>query len=185
MESGLEYELLLARDRDPEVRWLVPQPCRLNYRPAVGRTRPHVPDLLEQRTDGIVTLWDARPLERRDEQFEEAVAITAAACEQVGWRHAVFTGYDPAVRYAIRWLAAYRTARPWHGQATAELRSLLTDGGPVAKVLEADRGGGHLVQTMWHLLWRGELVADLTRPLTTSTIVSWAGMPKPERRERR
>lgn len=174
VESGLEYELLLDRDRDPTVSWLVPQPCRLKYRPASGRARAHVPDLLEQRSDGSVILWDARPQKRRDDQFEEAVAATVAACADVGWRHQVFTGHDRAHRYALRWLAAYRSPRPWHPAAREELRRVLVDGGSVAVVLEGDRGGGHLVQTMWHLLWTGELVADLTQPVTSGTQLTWS-----------
>lgn len=174
VESGLEYELLLDRDRDPSVSWLVPQPCRLNYRPASGRARSHVPDLLEQRSDGSVVLWDARPAERRDDKFEEAVAVAVAACADVGWRHEVFTGHDRAHRYALRWLAAYRSPRPWHPAAREELRGMLDGGGSLGSVLEADRGAGHLVQTMWHLMWTGELAADLTQPLTTSTWLTWS-----------
>lgn len=174
VESGLEYELLLDRDRDHAVSWLVPQPCRLSWRPSSGRARSHVPDLLEQRTDGAVVLWDARPPDRRDERFEEAVEVTAAACAEVGWGHEVFTGHDRVLRHVLRWLASYRMPRPWHAAATAELRQLLDDVGTVSTVLEADRGGGHLVQTMWHLLWTGELVADLTKPLTAATQLLWA-----------
>lgn len=175
VESGLEYELLLGRDRDPAVSWLLPQPCRLSFRRKAGRARSHVPDLLEQRTDGSVVLWDARPKDRRDERFEEVVEVTAAACAEVGWGYEVFTGHDPALRYTLRWLAAYRASRPWHIAATAQLRRVLADGGTVSAVLEADRGGGHLVQTMWHLIWTGELVADLTEALTADTPLMWSG----------
>lgn len=181
VESGLEYELLLDRDRDPSVSWLVPQPSRLRFRPATGRARSHVPDLLEQRSDGSVVLWDARPQERRDDKFEEAVAVTAAACTEVGWRHAVFTGHGRAHRYTLRWLASFRSPRPWHLAARAELQTVLGESGSVASVLEADRGGGHLVQTMWHLMWTGELAADLTQPLTASTMLTWSDVKRPER----
>lgn len=174
VESGLEYELLLDRDRDPGVSWLVPQPCRLDYRDATSRARFHVPDLLEQRTDGSIVLWDARPQERRDERFEESVALTAVASTDVGWRHEVFTGHDRVHRYALRWLAAYRIPRPWHTAATAVLRTVFDDAGPVRSVLEADKGGGHLVQTMWHLMWTGELLADLTQPLSADTLLTWS-----------
>lgn len=174
VESGLEYELLLERDRDTAVSWLVPQPCRLSWRQNSGRARSHVPDLLEQRTDGSVVLWDVRPQDRRNPRFEEAVEITSAACAKVGWTHQVFTGHGTELRHALRWLASYRMPHPWHGPATAELRRILPTGGTVSMVLEADRGGGHLVQTMWHLLWKCELVADLTKPLTTVTRLAWA-----------
>lgn len=174
VESGLEYELLLDRDRDPAVGWLVPQPCRLTFWPPTGRARSHVPDLLEQRGDGSMVLWDARPQVRRDDKFEEAVAVTAAACAEVGWRHEVFTGHARAHRFALRWLAAYRSPRTWHPAARAELRTVLDSHGSVSSVLEADRGGGHLVQTMWHLLWTGELVTDLTEPLTAGTVLTWS-----------
>ena len=165
---------LLAVDRDPDVVWVVPQPCRLRYRPKAGRVRPHVPDLLVQLGDGSIVLWDARPEEQRDPKFEEAASVTAKACAEVGWSHKIFTGHDPALRYALRWLSAYRMPRLWHPPATALLRELLAGGGSVATVLEADRGGGHLVQTMWHLLWRGELTADLTEPITVATALALA-----------
>lgn len=175
VESGLEYELLLERDRDSVVSWLLPQPCRLAWPSTSGRARSHVPDLLEQRTDGSVVLWDARPQDRRDEEFEEAAEVTAASCAEVGWGYEVFIGHDRVLRHVLRWLASYRMPRPWHGAATAELRRILAEGGTVSTVLEADRGGGHLVQTMWHLLWTGELVADLTKPLTVAACLRWAG----------
>lgn len=175
VESGLEYELLLDRDRDPAVSWLVPQPCRLTWRPNFGRARSHVPDLLEKRMDGSVVLWDARPSARRDERFEESVEVTSAACADVGWGYEVFTGHDPVFRYTLRWLASYRMPRPWHVAATAELHWVLDDGGTVSTVLEADRGGGYLVQTMWHLLWTGALAADFTQPLTVATFLTWSG----------
>lgn len=174
MESGLEYELLLGRDREPDVAWLVPQPCRLNFRSDSGRSRSHVPDLLELHTDGSVVLWDARPQDRRDGRFEEAVRATSSACASVGWSHKVFGGHDRVLRYALRWLAAYRMPRPWHQPARWHLQDVLADGGTVATVLTADQGGGHLVQTMWHLLWAGELVTDLTQPLTASSALSWS-----------
>lgn len=42
----------------------------------------------------------------------------------------------------------------------------------VQDVLDADEGRGHLVASLWHLVWTGEVVMDLSVPWNNDT--SWS-----------
>ncbi|MGL5825265.1 MAG: TnsA-like heteromeric transposase endonuclease subunit [Nocardioides sp.] len=172
LESGLEHDLLRRLDRDPEVVWLVAQPVLLFG--VGGRRGSHTPDLLSRSRDGSVTVWDARPGSRQDELFERKASATEAACESVGWRYQVFTGHaTEAERLNELWLAGHRRKRPWHAERGAELLARFPGGFAIREVYDANDEGGHLVNTMWHLVWRGDLVCDLTRPLRASTELTW------------
>lgn len=61
LESGLELELMLWLDRQPAVRWIVPQPVELRW----AKNAWHVPDLLSVDPDGLVTVWDVKGEEHR------------------------------------------------------------------------------------------------------------------------
>ena len=54
LESGLEYDLLLMLERDPDAAWFVPQPARLGVRLPNGRRTIHTPDLLMLDSAGRV-----------------------------------------------------------------------------------------------------------------------------------
>ncbi|MGL5861861.1 MAG: TnsA-like heteromeric transposase endonuclease subunit [Phycicoccus sp.] len=172
LESGLEHDLLRRLDRDPQVAWLVAQPVLLFG--VGGRRGSHTPDLLCLRRDGSVTVWDARPAQRHDELFDRKSRGTWAACAAVGWGYDVFTGFaTPAQRLNELWLAGHRRSWPWHAESGAELLARFPDDFHIRDVYDASDESGHLVNTLWHLLWRGDLVCDLTRPLRASTELTW------------
>jgi hypothetical protein len=72
-------------DRDPNVVRMTPQPFRLSW-DNTDEPVSHVPDLLTQHTDGVVTVWDVRSLEQQDDDFRAKSFVTRRACERVGWR---------------------------------------------------------------------------------------------------
>ena len=170
LESGLEHDLVRRLDRDPVVDQLVAQPVVLVWPDG----RRHVPDLLSRSTDGSVTLWDCRPLERTDEIFEEVCDRTLGACEQVGWHYEVFTGLSEVQRLNLLWLHSSRRRPRWTDHCRPVLRKLIGEG-PVAvdRVLACDDGDGLLVAVLWHLVWSGELVMDLDQPITGGSLVGW------------
>lgn len=176
LESGLEYDLLLMVERDPEAAWVVPQPTRLGVKVANGRRTVHTPDLLVLDRDGGVTIWNARSAERQDEEFLMQSQATEFACHKVGWRYGVFSGHSRAKKYNLRWLAAYRGSMPWHAAAKSALVELCgTSAATVGDVLSSDRGSGHLVSALWHFAWRGDLAIDLDRHIRRSTPITWVG----------
>jgi len=176
LESGLEADLVRALDRQDNIVWMVPQPVDLTFDYKVNGGRiSHVPDLLAVEAGGGVTLWDVKAPEARRERFMLQASLTAEACEHVGLAYRLFGGLPGLLRINMLWLNNHRRVMPWHEPAAVELRRLLADGtGTVTTVLDADHGSGHLVSTMWHLLWCGELVCDLTARIEASTRIGIA-----------
>lgn len=174
LESGLEADLVRALDRQNEVVWMVPQPVDLTFDYKVGKRRvSHVPDLLTVDARGGVALWDVKAPGARGERFMVQASLTAGACEHVGLGYRLFGELPGLLRINLLWLNNHRRVMPWYESAAAELRSLLGDGaGTIATVLDADHGSGHLVSTMWHLLWSGDLVCDLTARIEPKTPVT-------------
>lgn len=174
LESGLEYELARELDRDPSVTWLVAQPVLLGLD---GGTR-HVPDLLAEHRAGRVVVWDARPIERRDADFLRVAELTAQACIAVGWEYALYDTADTARRLNLMWLTTYRHRPEWP-HATVKALVLERAAAPISvgELMRLDDGDGHLIAVMWHLLWVGELVADLNHRISEATLVHTSGEP--------
>ena len=174
LESGLEYDLLLMLERDVRAAWMVPQPARLGIKAGTGRRTTHTPDLLTLDTFGDVTIWNARSVERQDDKFRAQSDATAAACREVGWGYSVFGGHSRPKKYNLRWLAAYRRDMPWYEAAKPELvRLCASPEATVGRIVDADRGRGHLVSAMWHFAWRGDLMIDLEHRIEINTLIAW------------
>lgn len=170
LESGLEHDLVRELDRQPDVAWLVAQPCMLRL-PAKrgGRRVEHTPDLLSRHVDGTVRLWDVRPQERQDNDFRLKVRLTIEACDDVGWHHGVFSGMSRVRRVNLMWLHAYRRSMPWYAGSLRLLSEYVQRDGTISDVLDLDAGGGHVVSAMWHGIWTGQIDCDLDRPLKRTT----------------
>lgn len=171
LESGLELELMLWLDRKRAVRHLVPQPVRLSW----GRSRPHTPDLLSETATGEVTLWDARPTDRQDEDFLAATDATEGGCSEVGWAYQRFTGLPTTAGLNLRWLAGARRPPAWLGAHLRRLEELTGPGCSIGDVSVADGGSGYLLSSMWHLAWTGDIALDLDERWDDNTALSWGG----------
>lgn len=175
LESGLEHDLLRWLDHRIDVTWLVAQPVRLHF-PTPGRRRAaaHTPDLLSQHADGSVVLWDARPDERRTDDFLLNAALTAEACRRVGWRHEVFSGLPTATRMNLLWLNGYRRPMPWHPELRRLIENLLrVQQCTIGELRARDDGSGELVATMWHLIATGRIECDLSVPIREPSVLAW------------
>ena len=172
LESGLEHDLVRDLDREPDVTWLVAQPCRLRL-PAKrgGRRVEHVPDLLSVHDGGRVRLWDVRPVGRQDDDFQLKAKLTAQACAEVGWVHEVFSGMSGVRRVNLMWLHGFRRPMPWYAGSLQTLGQERDGERSIGDVLALDAGGGHLVSAMWHGIWDGRIACDLDRPLTRATAI--------------
>lgn len=175
LESGLEHDLLRWLDQRADVTWLVAQPVRFHF-PATGLRRAvaHTPDLLSQHADGSVALWDARPTERRTDDFLFKAAMTAEACRRVGWSHEVFSGLPTATRLNLLWLNGYRRPMPWHPEWCREIESLLRlRPWTLGELRARDDGSGELVATLWHLIASGKIECDLAAPIREPSVLAW------------
>ncbi|MEU2298734.1 MULTISPECIES: TnsA-like heteromeric transposase endonuclease subunit [Streptomyces] len=174
-ESWLERDHAMLLDFTPEVTGLLSQPLWLFWRNEKGRTVSHAPDYFARFEDGRGLLVDCRPLDRVDERSAVKFAVTQLACESAGWGYRV-VGVVDAVRMAnVRWLAGYR--HPRHGVAAGLVERLLAVfSAPSPLVGQASLLGDPIavLPVLFHLLWHGRLRADLSKPLTDTTLVSRA-----------
>lgn len=158
LESGLELQLMTLLDWCQDISWLVPQPVELRWSDGVS----HAPDLLSLGREGGVTLWDARPEKRRNENFELKAARTNQACKEVGWKYETFAGLTDPAGLNLRWLCGARRPPEWLEVVRPTIiRALESGPGTIGDLRELDRGRGFVTSTMWHLIWTGELSVDL------------------------
>lgn len=170
LESGLEHDLVRMLDRDSTVLRIISQPFQLSWHTEEPVT--HFPDLLTQHIDGSVTVWDARPKEMQDDDFQAKSIVTRRACEQVGWRYTVFVGTTVTERMNMLWLHGFRRKPPWATHFKQQMRQLAVRGETtVGSFLSADDGTGELKTVFWHMVWTGALDIDMTVPWTLHTPV--------------
>ena len=164
VESGLEHDLVRRLDRDPQVEWLIPQPCRVSWVTESGR-RSHIPDLLSVDVSGLVTIWDVRPVEAQDTEFLESVPVTRHACAGFAWSYQVFAELDRAERLNLLWLNGFRRAPHWIESVRpliieeVRLHTTVTLG----ELMRLDQGDGSVKAGIWHLIWCGQLECDLQK----------------------
>jgi hypothetical protein len=169
LETGLEHDLLRRVDRDPDVVRVVAQPCRLIWREAA--LSEHTPDMLTLQRDGSVTLWDVRPLEEQDEDFQRAAIATRQACALVGWQYEVFSGLGGTERLNLLWLNGFRHPKPWNERLEGQIREAAQPETTLGALFDLDDGSGELISTVWHLVWSGILRVDITELLEPWTLV--------------
>ncbi|MBN3511534.1 TnsA-like heteromeric transposase endonuclease subunit [Mycolicibacterium septicum] len=171
LESGLEHDLVRMLDRDSTVLRIISQPFQLSWRAEEPVT--HFPDLLTQHIDGSVMVWDARPLEKQDDDFQAKSIVTRRACETVGWRYTVFAGTTVTERMNMLWIHGFRRKPPWAMHFEQKILRLADrSGATVGSFLSADDGTGELKTVFWHMVWTGALNIDMTAPWTLQTSVA-------------
>jgi TnsA-like endonuclease N terminal len=175
-ESRLELARLLLADFDRQVAAIAAQPFLVTAPAEDGRTRRHVPDFLLVDRGGLVTVVNVKPADRLgDPKVARSLAWAGAVFESRGWRHEIWSQAPPAELANVRFLAAYRH----RARVPAELADWV--GGRISAPvsiaeLEAawpEQADG-IRSAALHLLWRGDLTADLTRPLDAATVLGRA-----------
>jgi len=100
-----------------------------------------------------------------DEDFRYKAGATAAACRAIGWDFRVVGEPEPVWATNLRWLAGYRHPRFSNEDLEAELLSLFAEARPLAETARRAGDPIRVRPVLFHLLWRGDLAGDLTRPL--------------------
>ncbi|GAA0344622.1 hypothetical protein GCM10009529_24000 [Micropruina glycogenica] len=174
VESGIERELVEELDGDPHVSWMVTQPLQLQFREGPQPRLRHVPDLLVVE-DGRVVLWDVRPLDKQNDDFQRTTQLTRTACEEVEWDYRVFAGHPPISRINHLWISAYRIPSLHISAYTDLIKNGCQDGTirTVGDVAARDSGYGQLTSAMWHLIWCRRLACNLDAPITPLTALTW------------
>lgn len=136
--------------------------------------RRHAPDFFARLVDGGGLVVDCRPAERVD---AGAAAFTAMgrACETAGWEYRLATELDPVRVTNLRWLAGYRHSR-CRGDASLSAAVCSAFWSPAPLLAQAGSVGDPIavLPVVFHLLWQGLLVTDLSRPLNDHTLVGRA-----------
>jgi hypothetical protein len=172
-ESWLERDSLLHLGFDSSVVGIASQPFWLQWTDAAGMTVSHGPDFFARRSDGSAVVVDCRPAERRKPRDVAKFEATARACALVGWEYRLLGGLDEIVTSNVRWLAGYRHPR----HRLPEIARLLRHGSTPTPLLAGGQTAGDpiaVLPTLFHLLWRQELSADLSAPLHQDTVVTLA-----------
>ena len=170
-ESWVERGHLVALDFAPEVTTIVSQPFWLCWRTPAGKAARHAPDFLARLAGGGALVIDSRPRDVADDDDRRAFAATREACAVLGWAYAVCGEMDPVVAVNHRWIGGYR--HPRCGEPAAEAR-LLEAFGPGLPLMEGAEAAGDPIATLpvlFHLMWRRELLADLSLVLSHRTAV--------------
>jgi hypothetical protein len=170
-ESWLERDHVMLMDFDPDITGIASQPFWLHWRDGTGRPRRHAPDFFARRADGGAIVVDVRPDDRIPEQDAEVFRVTAAACEQAGWEFRRAGTIDAVVTANVRWLSRYRHRRCWREAEAMVLLEVFGTGQPL--LAGAARAGDPIavLPVAYHLLWRRELVCDLSVRLSGNTVV--------------
>jgi hypothetical protein len=174
-ESWVERDHLVALDFDPAVTAMVSQPFWLSWRKPAGKVRRHAPDFFARLGDGGALVVDSRPVGHADDRDREAFAAARRACELLGWGYTVCGAMDPVVAANHRWLAGYRHPRCWDARIAARLRAVFASG---RALMDGAASAGDPLATLpvlFHLMWRRELMADLSLVLSDRTVVRRAG----------
>jgi hypothetical protein len=175
-ESWLERDHVRALDFDQEITGIASQPFWLYWTGERGRRR-HAPDYFARRADGTGVVIDVRADDRIEAADAEAFAVTAAACAWLGWEFRRAGEIGPVPGGNVRWLARYRHPRcAGRAEVTRRLREAFA--GPAPLLAGAAQAGDLLatLPALFHMMWRQELVADVTRErLGPATQVRAAG----------
>lgn len=178
VESTLERDFAILQRFDPEVAAVEEQPVRIDYRDASGVRRRYVPDFLVQYRDAdrppvLVEVKFSTDPALVAGGLEDRFAAAMAYARQRGWAFSVVT--ETAIRTPklgnATFLLPYRSRIP---NPALRARALMALGGGCATVeaLADDLAGAignrrdHVLPTLWTMVARFEVIADLDRPLT-------------------
>jgi len=170
-ESWLERNQAMALDFDPDIGGFAHQPFWLFW-PGTDRLCSHAPDFFARTADGSGVVIDCRPANRIRPRDARAFAATEKACAQAGWTFRLVTGHDQVWLDNVRWLAGYRHRRHHCEPAASELATAFSQPRPLGEGAAMAGDPIAVLPVLFHLLWSGQLAADLSQRLEASTMVT-------------
>ncbi|WP_084509610.1 TnsA-like heteromeric transposase endonuclease subunit [Nocardia pseudovaccinii] len=174
-ESWLERDHVMVMDQASDVIAFASQPFWLHWSDDI-RQRRHAPDYFARLVDGTGVVIDVRADDAIGAQDADSFAVTALACEQIGWRYRRVGELDAVLAANLRWLAGYRHPRCRNHEYAGALMRLFAQPAPLLATAEQTGDPIAVLPVLFHLLWSSALTADLTaEPLTATTLVTAAG----------
>ena len=105
---------------------------------------------------------DCRLADRRPPRDLAAFEATRRACALAGWEDRLVGALDPVATANLRWLAGYRHPRYGIPALAGALRAAFAAPAPLVDGAEAAGDPIAVLPVLYHLLWRQELMADLS-----------------------
>lgn len=174
-ESWFERDEAMALDFDTDVVVFAAQPFWLSWSDT-DRVRSHAPDFFARTRTGIGIVVDCRPQNRIKPRDAQSFAAIERACGEVGWHYRLVTSHDPVWLANVRWLAGYRHRRCYREALVSPLTDAFASPRPLFEAVEGIGDPIAVLPTAYHLLWTGQLQADLTLRLDASSTI-WAVTP--------
>jgi hypothetical protein len=172
-ESWLERDHAMLLDFDRDVCGLASQPFTLSWRDPAGKKVSHTPDYFARMRDGSAVVVDVRPAGRVKPADAAKFAMTASACAAVpGWSFRLVHEPDPVLAANVRWLSGYRHPRHDLPQVSDLLRAVFAAGELLLAGAEMAGDPIGVLPVLFHLMWRGDLLADVSVPMHDATLVS-------------
>jgi hypothetical protein len=174
-ESWLERDQVMMLDFSRKVKAFASQPFWLSW-PAGTKVREHAPDYFARLLDGTGLVIDVRADDDIKPQDAEAFAATEAACETVGWIYRRVGAIDPVLAANVRWLSDYKHPHYLRPDHTSALKMAFAQPAPLLATVRSVGDPIGVLPSLFHLMWRGVLHADLAGgPLTGTTLVTAVG----------
>lgn len=172
-ESWVERDVLMALDADPDVVAVSSQPMWLDWLGESGKPLRHAPDFFARRADGAGVLIDVRPDGRVRSADAAVFADTAVMAARVGWEYLRVGELDAVTAANLRWLSGYRHPRCAQPAVMDALREVFVE--PTALRAGAAAVGDPVavLPTLFAMLWRHELAADLDGARLEATSLVW------------
>jgi hypothetical protein len=174
-ESRLELARLLLADLDPRVRAIAAQPFHV-AESAVDGARRHVPDFLLVDDHGVVTVVNVKPADRlTNPRVAASLGWAGKVFAERGWLHEIWSGAPAAVLANVRFLSGYRHGDRVDGGVVGSIEDTVDRPVTLDEVVAARPEPAVVVRSaVLHLVWRGVFRADLTVPLSGSSVLERA-----------
>lgn len=170
-ESMAEYAGLMLIDHMRSVRSVVAQPFVVRF--ADGTT--HIPDYLVDNADRTRTVVDVHLRSLTSEEDEKKFAATQNLCDALGWEYLLLDRLLDVPAWNLETMARYRHPMFEPGADVRDRILASADATPefgrLRRSLETGKVG-ELVPSIMHLMWRRELIFDIEKPFTDTTIIS-------------
>lgn len=172
-ESGLEASVLRRLDMSQKVVEIAAQPMLIRF--ADGAR--HTPDYFALLRNGARVIVDVKHTGLRTENDVIQFAKTNIVASHIGWHFLEQNELPQQVEINLgQWIDYFKHPGFYIGEAgAAELRARtgeITSVGAAAAALGA-RSLAAGRDRVYHLVWRGDLSVDLTRPLSDRTELTW------------
>lgn len=179
-ESRFEMTALMVLDFQGDASAVSSNPFWLLWPQGTIPAR-HAPDFFVRRRDGSVLIVDVKPAERITDKDRAHHDRTRVVCSELGWDYQEFTTINVVVERNLRLLSGYRHPRfappADSGSFIAALaRAAGNHGLRLPELIDvATRDAGltdeRAVCAVYHMLWNGQIHANLDYPLTWNTAV--------------